>query len=161
MSALALPIIAGIGVATQATGMVVNGIAQADAAERNAALKNAQADELLAREEINQELMREQAFQAEQNFGSAFAMTGKEGGGIGGMLTIHSQLERNLRLSRREAEYKAKILRAGGEIDQQLGSDLQTAGWITGAGTLIGGATNLYQRYGPKDKSGSLPTVKS
>lgn len=161
MSALALPIIAGIGVATQATGMVVNGIAQADAAERNAALKNAQADELLAREEINQELMREQAFQAEQNFGSAFAMTGKEGGGIGGMLTIHSQLERNLRLSRREAEYKAKILRAGGDIDRQLGSDLQTAGWITGAGTLIGGATNIYQRYRPKDESGSLPTVKS
>lgn len=160
MSGLELPIISALGILFSGGSQIAGGAARRAASEADAAAKNRQADELLAREGINEQLMLDQSFQAEQNYGSAFAMTGKEGGGIGGMLTIHKNTLASIANARRDAEFKASMLRAGAEVDTKLASDLQTAGVISGAGTIISGAADLgwkYSQYGKKQSSnGSL-----
>lgn len=157
----ALPIIAGVGAATQIYGMVKGAQAQADASERNAYFKNLQASELLQRQAINEGIIRQQGEDQSLVYGSGSSGHGLEGTGLGGQLKIHRIVEENISLSRRDAEFKARMLRAGADADTQLASDQMTAGLISGAGSLIQTGASFYSQYQGKKTATDLPTVAS
>lgn len=150
-------IIAGVGLLTQFVGGIMAGSAQAEAAERNARLKNQQADELLAREAINEQIMREQGERTVLGYQAAFSDTGREGGGIGGALTIHREVERSILNARRDAEFKARMIRAGAAEDVRLAGDLRTASILSGFGGVMSGAADIYMRHGVSKKIQDLP----
>lgn len=155
-----LEIIAAAGLATSLYGQISGASAKADADRKNAQIKNMEADELLSRQTINEGIMRDQAELQGLGYQSSFASTGREGAGLGGLLTIKKNLDQNLILSRRDAEFKAKMLRMGADIDLNLASDEQTAGYISGAGTLLTGAAKIYDlSRGPSNTTQSLPKV--
>jgi hypothetical protein len=135
-----------LGLGLNLWGTLTGASAQASAAEANARAKAQQADELLAREQINEDIMREQSRRSELSYASGAAM-GESGGGIGGILTMKKDLETSINNSRHEADFKAKMLRAGAEIDSNLASDMQTAGALSGAGTLLSTGADFYSKW--------------
>ncbi len=132
--------------------------AQSEAADKNAELKREQADELLVRQQINDNIMREQADLAGHE---ALSRSGNSGSadftGIGDMLRIHRDTEANIANNNRDAQFKAKMLRAGADVDTQLASDIQTAGIVSGSGSLLTGAAQAYNIYkGPSESTVGL-----
>lgn len=163
---MAIPIILGaigaISTIISGIGQVTGAAEKAEAAKQNAALKDLQANELLARQAINEQIMRDQSEKTQDAYASAFASTGREGGGISGVLQIMRDTEQNISLSRREATFKAQILRTGAEQDMKLSSDIMTAGFLSGAGTLLTGAGTAYDRidrYKAPGEPKNLPGV--
>lgn len=155
-----LLIAAAVGTAAQTGGQLAAAGNAKDAAEANANMKHMQADELLARQEINEGILREQSDRAQHGFVASFASTGREGAGLGGVLQMKRDLEENILLSRRDAEFKAKMLRMGADIELDLASDSMTAAWITGAGTILTtGARAWNTMRGPSSSPQSLPEV--
>lgn len=154
---------AAIGVAaigTQVYGAISSASSKADAARQDAALKNQQADELLSREQINEQLILDQSELAQKSYGSAFASTGREGAGIGGILQIQKSTAQSIANDRRDADFKAKMLRAGANIATNLASDTETAGYITGAGTILAGAGKIASlNMPPSSKTVEIPKV--
>lgn len=145
------------GTALNVYGNISGANAQEEAAQRNAALKREQADELLDRQIINERIMRRAAEKAERGYVASFASTGRGGGGVGGVLQIKEELEENIANTRRDAEFKAKMLRAGADIETSLASDAVSAAWISGAGTILTTGAQAYgmiSKYGPA-KGGS------
>lgn len=160
MSGLELGLFTAISAAGTLTSTVANiagGVSKAEALKKEAGLKNLQADELLSRQAINEEAIREQGERLALGYGASFASTGRDGGGIGGMLRIKKDIEDNISNNRREAEFKAKMLRAGADVDLSLSSDSITSGLLTGTGTLLGGIGSLYKQYRDYDAGPSKP----
>jgi hypothetical protein len=156
-----LEIMAAAGLATSVYGQIKSGADRAGAQEYQAALKNIQANELLEREAINEQIMREKAELMSLDYGAAFAASGREGAGLGGILKIHKNVEDSIANSRRDAEFKARMLRAGAEIDTKLASDLVSASYVGAGGTILTGVAKAYDIYaGPSSKTRSLPGVK-
>lgn len=158
-----LGVIAAVGAVASLIGSVSEADSRAGAAQKDAALKRMQADELLEREAINEALIREQSDMAEGEYATAFGATGREGAGIGGRLRIRNNTARTIANFRRDAEFKAKMLREGANIADSLASDAITAGYISGAGSLLQGAGKAYDAFGgtaaASTKPDSLPKV--
>lgn len=143
-------VLALAGVGTSIWSQIKQGQDAEEAAQRNAAIKEAQAQELLSREMVNENIMQEQGDQAALEYGT-------KGGGvvdIGGMLRLKRNVESNIALSRRDAAYKARMLRMGADVDLQLGSDQKTASILGAVGTGASGAANAYSLY---KKNGTSP----
>lgn len=158
---LPLLIIGAVGALAQGIGTILSGNAQADAATKNADFKHQQADELLARQAINEQILRDEADRQKLQMGSIAGGSGLGGSGIGMKLAIMKNLTESISNSRRDAEFKAKMLNAGAEVDTQLASDIQTAGVISGVGTVLTGAYKAYDAYSPASNNrSSLPKVK-
>lgn len=146
-----------LGSGTQVAGNVMAANAKADATARSGSLKRQQADELMSRQVINERIMRERAEISAGTYAGASGL-GESGGGIGGVLQIHADLEESIINTRREAEFKAKMLRAGADIDNDLASDGVSAAWISGAGTVLSGGANIYNiMRPPSSKPTELP----
>lgn len=146
----AIPILAGaavIGSGLEVYGNIKAAQQKSDAVKAEAALKEAQANELLDREKINEGLMQEQESSIESGYVSAFADTGREGGGIGGVIKLRNQLQKNIDISRREASFKAQMLRAGANIDTTLASQQLSASYIGGAGTILTRGAEAYSAF--------------
>lgn len=139
---------AAAGLGLSVVGTVLAAQAQKEAAEKEASLKRDQADELLSREAINEQILRDQSEDLTKDYGAAFAASGLGGSGIGGTLKLRSNLEQTLANSRRDAEFKARMLRAGADMQGQLASDVYTAGIITGAGTALTGGMSTFSTFG-------------
>ncbi len=132
--------------------------AQAEAAERQAAMKHAQAGELLARQSINEDILHRQGEELQSQYIASFGSTGKQGGGIGGALRIKKDIDENIMLSRREAEFKASQLRAGADIDTQLGSSLMTSAILGSVGSALTSGAQAYSLFrGPVAPRGTDP----
>lgn len=142
---IGLAIAAAAGTGMQVVGSIKEGYDKADAANRSAAMKYAQADELMSREAINEQLMSEHAREAELHQS-----------GFGGMMKIRSDLQFNLTQSKRDAEFKARMLRAGAEMDTNLASDSIAAGWIGGASTFLKSGYSMYKDFKPAKSSDGL-----
>jgi hypothetical protein len=147
------------GTGTQVYGQIAGASAQASAAERSAALKRQQAKELLSREAENEVVIRENGGKLENQFATAYAATGAGGGGLGGILEIHRQTERNILQGKRDAEFKAYMLNQGADIESQLASDTMAASYISGAGTILGLGAKAYGIYGKYSGNEQLPKV--
>jgi hypothetical protein len=149
-----------VGTAISMYGEYQDAQSKAEAEERQAALKRIQAQELMQREQINENVMREQEMYAEGDRVSLAGSQGTEGGWFGGMVRMRRDLQFNLETSRREANFKSYLLNQGAEIDDKLASDTRTAGYISMAGTAVSGAGKVYTAADkPSDKAASLPTV--
>lgn len=133
-----------------AWSQVESGRAQRKAAERNAALKRMQADELLERANINMgEVFREGRVMA----GTQASSYAAAGVGLDGtpLLVIEETLARaseEASLIRRDAEFQAKMLRLGADIEVQQGKSMEKAAYIGAAGNLISSGVNAAKAGG-------------
>lgn len=160
MSGLEAPlIIAGVSSAVSTYSSIKSGFDQAKAKEREAALMNLQADELLARQLINEKIMREESERRQLQFGSAFAATGAGGGGVGAILKMKEDLESNIELTRRDANFKADMIRRGADINLQLASDIRVGSIISGVSSGINSGVGIWemdQKYGKPNAAKGL-----
>lgn len=138
-----------VGAGTAIYGAISSASAKASAAQQDAALKNEQADELLSREAVNEQLIQTQSTQSQLEYGAGAASMGREGGGIGGILQIQKNTAITMANSQRDAQFKAQMLRAGANIATNLASDELTSSYVTGAGTLLTGAAKAASLYKP------------
>lgn len=141
----------GLGLGAQVYGLISGASANAEAQEQQAAIKNAQADELLARQKINEQIMNEQY--EESALQTGMASRGIATTGVGLKLKMHEALVRNIELNRREADFKAKMLRMGADVDMNLAGSYRSAGYINAAGSILstGGRVAKYYAGGQKD----------
>lgn len=136
--------------AGQATGGIISayGTIAAAQAERDAqlkvnALRNQQAQEILDREKINEEIAQRQG-----NLDIADALASRSvsgaGGGTGSTgfdVYLHQNLAQQLSLMRRDAEFKASMIRANAAIDMGLADANVRASYIGAAGSILSGGS--------------------
>lgn len=143
---IALGVASVVGTGLNIYGGLSAASAQAEAAKKNAALKNQQADELLYREAINEQNMQEAGEEIISRSNAKFS--GFADGNIGATLKARQKLLDNISYARREADFKSKQLRAGAEMDLTLSSDLATAGMFKTAGTVLSSAGDYARDWG-------------
>lgn len=149
-----------IGAGAAIYGQISAAGAEADAKKRNADFKRFQAQELLEREVLNEEAIASNASDLQLRYGASSAATGFSATGIGGMLKMAQNTNQFLSNARRDAEFKASMLRAGADIETNLASDIATASYITGAGTaLLTAGQFANARYQPPSQTAKLPQV--
>lgn len=129
-----------IGTGVAIYGQVKAASAQADAQRKEAEIKSFQSEELMSRQLLNETVMRENYAEAELATGSD---NGVEDNGLGQRMKLRKQLSQNIAMSRREAEWKAKMLRMGAQADMQLSSDIMVAGTTSAIGTGISAAGKI------------------
>ncbi len=151
-----LAITAAVGAGVNVAGTLMSANAKANADQQSAALKYKQADELMSREAINEDIMRTQEGRTEDQFRAASGSTGFANTGIGGVLRMRSDLSKNIGLSQRDAAFKAEMLRTGAQIDTNLASDERSAGYVAAAGSVLGGAEQVYSLYKKSSNPGKL-----
>ena len=135
------------GTATNIITGIAAGSARADAAERDAQMKQEQANELISRQRINEGIIREQGEDLAHIYGSAAASSGLEGTGIGGILKIRRNIDIQIQNTRRDVEFKAKMMREGASNDMTLASDYRNSSILTGVGSALSSTANIYDYY--------------
>lgn len=154
------PVTGGILIAS--TGMEVYGKiaaanAQSQARAQELKLKNIQADEILSREAVNEQVIQDNSKRTESAYSTAFAATGREGAGVGGQIQIHKFTQDQVANLNRDANFKANMIRAGANIEANLASDVVSASYISGAGTLLTSGLRAYDAFkGPSNVPNSL-----
>lgn len=131
------------GTAVQMYGQYKQSRNQAEAEERQAAIRRMQSQEMLARQVLNEQVLRDAEIQEE---GKAVALAGESGTGnlgLGSIMRLRHNLSRTIEFSRREASFKAKMLELGADVDTKLASDMRSAGDIGMAGTLLTGVAKV------------------
>lgn len=159
-----LPVLAAIAVTStviSAYGSIQESEARAEQARREAALKRMQADEVLDRAEINAGLMDRQG---KRLISSQVASFGASNVSLGAsQYGLLSETERNvdeqIQLMRRDAEFRAKMLREGASSADVLAGQIQSAGYWSAAGTLLGGGSKAFYASGAFDKKPKTPTI--
>lgn len=144
----------------QAFSAISEANAKKTAAREDARQKNLQADELLYRLGVNEEITREEGQFAISRFGAQAAATGFADTGVGGAIRIKSNIERSLANQRHAVEYQARMLRMGANIDTRLAGDLGTAGYLSAAGTVLGGGAQLGYQQSQLGKPGSAKKLE-
>ena len=159
---MAFPVLAAIaigGALTGAIGQKMGADARADQARREAALKDLQAEETIARAEVNARLT---ARQGQRLIGAQAAQTGFSGvdygaSQIGGIVETERNVLEQIDLIRQEAQFRARMIREGALSDRQYADDSQTAGTIGAIGSLLSGAGNVAPYMG---KGASTPRIE-
>lgn len=136
--------------------------AQREAQERDLELKRLQADELEGRQAINEEFLRKRGLEAIARAQTAAEGTGNVG--VGFRLKALHNLQEAIEFTRRDAYFKAMMLREGANIQTGLISDQATASYIGAGGTILAGAANIYgrqQMYSAPSDAQSLPSAST
>lgn len=156
----AMGAVAVAGTAIQAYGQIQDAQSRAEALERDAYLKRLQSKELQERQAINEQVMREQEVFSEARHVSTAASNGVEGSWFGGMIRMRRDMEHNIMISKREADFKSHLLNLGADANTALASDTMTAGYIGAAGSVLSGAGKAYAGADkPSSTAQSLPKV--
>lgn len=123
---------------------------QEAAARIQAENKRLQAKEMLERFELNKEEM----LRTEKNvIGQQLAAYSKSGVDVGSgaalavMEDTNRKIQRQIRLEKREAEFKAEQLYRGADIDLSLAGDISKASKIQNIGIFLRGASSAYRTY--------------
>jgi hypothetical protein len=132
-----------VGTAISIYGQIKGAEAEADAARREAAARELEAQEILKRTKVNQDIVQEEGDILMGNQQTYFSMGGSL---IGSPLmtlerTAHS-IAREKQNMQIEADFKAAQLRSGAAISTELAGQRQQAGYIGAAGTVL---TSAYQ----------------
>ena len=123
--------------------------------KEQALMDDMKADELLERNEINNELIRKdtEKFMGEQS--AALAGKGQSLSGVTamGLLedTYRSMLE-DIARNNRDAEWEAGMIRLGASSTRDAAKRTKKAAWIGALGTGLSGAGTAAKEYSPKDK---------
>ena len=139
--------VAIVGAATAIYGAISSASAKASADQKNAALKQQQATELMSREAVNEGLIQDASFRSQLDYGSAADSNGVGGGGLGGVMTIQKNTAITIANDQRDAAFKAYMLNQGANMDLTLASDTTTAGYVTAGSTLLNGIGKTYSAY--------------
>jgi hypothetical protein len=134
-------IIAGAGLGLQIYSMVSGANAQADAAERDAADKRLQADEIERRAIVREQFMR---LESQRTIGAGVQKTAAMGWDVSGapLLALeqaHAGMMQEIVEMRREALFQATQLRRGGDIQDDLAGSRRLTGWLSAGGQLLQG----------------------
>jgi len=146
-----LPAAIIVGTAVQLYANKKESDAQEAAAEANAHAKRVQANELLDRFFINKDLLtlEAKAFQGSQAAG--FIKGGVDVGTGSALLVMEDtnrKLSRQLEIDEKEAEFKARQLKLGADVDLSLGSDLASASRLQRASIFLSGAVSAGRASG-------------
>lgn len=144
-------ILAGVsllGTGIQTYSGISGASSRAEQMRRENELKRLQANELLARQAINEQIMTRESGRMEGRAITAFASTGREGAGLGDAIQIHNNLLESIANTRRDAEFKASMLRRGADVGDELASDVAAAGWLSGVGTILTGGYDFANKAG-------------
>lgn len=152
--AFVLPFLPYIAAGIAAVGAVQQGNAAKSAADFNAKVAHANAENVNAQTTARQELVSERA---RQTIGDQLALGGQSGFELGGSrLDLLSQSLWNAEMDalnvRYEGDLKASGLNSQAKLDNFQGEQAQTAGYFSAASSLAGGAYS-YTRRG-----GNIPT---
>lgn len=155
-----------IGAAVAGTGVSIFGnISAAEQqkklAERDALLREAQAQELIERESINENALAEQGELTALHYGSGAAASGVEGSGIGGQLRIYQNTVQTISNQRRSAEFQARMIRAGADLEREQAGNAVSSAYIQGAGSLLTAGAQLGYTYAKPTKGTALASTSS
>jgi len=150
MGGVAPLILYGLGTMATVGAKIYEGAVQADAAERKAELDIEQANELLQRERINEDLLIKKEKEMETYGTYLSGSRGTQDTGLGARLKLYENLQQALSNMRRESLFKAKMIRAGAEVSRELASDIQVGTALSAAGGLLKGG---YVGYRSLDRS--------
>lgn len=140
MAQAAVPLaVAGLGL--QIWSSVSGANAQADAAERDAADKRIQADEIERRSIAREQFMQ---LEAQRTIGAGVQKTAAMGWDVSGapLLALeqaHAGMMQEIVEMRREALFQATQLRRGGDIQDDLASSRRLTGYLNAGGQLLSG----------------------
>lgn len=140
--------IAAVGTVVTVAGQLQASKAQREAAEASAASKRFQADEILNRFEINSAVMRRDQFTTQAKQAAAYVHGGVDVGSGTTLLMLEDtarKISDQLIMDEKEAQYKANVLRQGGEVDERLGSEIRKAGQISAFGSFLSGSYSTYR----------------
>jgi hypothetical protein len=151
MSGAEIPLVLAIaGGASSAYAGYAQGQAQAKAKEQDAALKRAQADELMDRFQRNETLMRARNVKLVKG---AEAYSGGRGAGSQdtalAISEFRTELEGSVQDARREAEFKARMLRQGADMDVELASDIVTGSYWKAGSSILSSGYDIYSTLKP------------
>lgn len=154
----------GAGAAIVGTGLSIFGQisganAQSDAMQQQANLKQQQAAELLSREQVNVQIMKDQGVRADLHYAAESGSTGFAGGGVGGQMLVQKYVSQNITNYERETEFQAYMLEQGGDIESQEAGNVSESGYVGAAGTLLGATAKAYGLYQGPGKPQTLPSV--
>jgi len=116
---------------------------QEDAAKAQAKLKRAQATELLERFEINSKSLERLGQETKAAQQAAYGRGGVDVGTGAPLLMMedtYSKIQRQINLEKREAEFKAKQLIRGADIEAELAGDISSAQKLENIGVFLTGA---------------------
>lgn len=158
----AIPLIVyGVGTVAAVASKFIEMDAASDAAERQYALDQEQAVELLDRQRINEELLVKKEKEMEAYGSYLSGSSGGQNTGLGAKLKLYENLQQTILNSRREALFKAKMIQAGAEIDQDLSSARELGTALGAVGALGRGAYNIYRGMDrPSDTTKDLAVTK-
>ncbi len=149
--AVALPILAGVGIGMQAVGTIAGASARSDAAAKDAELKNQQADELLRRAGVVEGDIRRTGAQVEgeQRLAAGRGNISADSGILLSALeSTQHNIDRQTAEMHTQAAFNAEQLRKGADASMQLSSNEFTAGLFSGGGSLLTGSYNLGKSQG-------------
>lgn len=142
---MAFPLIlAGVGAAISIYGQIKGAEADADAARREAASRELEAQEILKRTKINQDIVQEEGDILMGQQETFFAGSGVQAYGSPLLVlerTAHG-IAREKNNMQMESEFRANQLRSGAALSRDLADQRQQAGYLNAAGTLL---TSAYQ----------------
>lgn len=148
-----------LGAGVNAYGQVSAAQSQEEAQIKAAELKREQAKELLSRQSTNEGIMRERLTRTMKDINN-LVDSGSSTGTVVAIAEYQRDAEAAILDSRREAEFKARMLREGADIETDLASDLVTGAYFSGAGTILTGAYKAYDIFKPASpKTKDLPGV--
>ena len=151
---MAFPLIlAGIGAALSIYGQIKGAEADAEAMRREAASRELEAQEILKRTKINQEIVQEEG---DILMGNQATFMGMGGSMYGSPLltlarTAHG-IAREKQNMQMESEFRAAQLRAGATVSRELAGERQQAGYLGAAGTALTAGYNIYSAIPAKKK---------
>ena len=134
-----------IGTTVQVGGMISSAESAEEAAEKLQKLKNKQADELLARNAINERTLRDRMLKEGLQIEARAGASGLVGTALGRKLQLQDEVLKFMVDARRESRFKADMLRKGADIELDLASDALTGTVLTGIGTGLSGIARAGQ----------------
>lgn len=156
---IGLAVASAVGTGVQAAGQIKSAHDQAEAQERASALKREQANELLSRQATNEEIMRKQLDRRMKDVNNLVSTSSSTGIALS-IAEYQRDAEAAILDSHREAEFKARMLKAGADIETDLASDLVTGAYLSAGGTVLTGAYKTYDIFKPaSSKTQNLPGV--
>lgn len=135
--------------------------ARAEQARREAALKRLQADETLVRAEINAKLMRREGERMQAGQAQSFAASGVDMGAsqFGLLRETDRMVSEQIDLMKREAEFRARMLREGAISSDLLADDAETAGMLNAFSSLLGAGAGAARAGGYTSKPAKQPSI--
>lgn len=118
---------------------------QAEQARRSAALRDQEANEILARAAINEKYLQKQGDQFLTSQIEAYAKAGVtiSGSPLQVLEQTKSDFTEQKMLLQRDAEYRANLQRAGAQDLRGAAEQIRQGGYLSAFGTLLGGVGNI------------------